>query len=457
LSVPPPVGAAARVGRVVGNKLLLKRLVGSGGMGEVYEAEHLTLGATVAVKVLLPELAANPVYVERFRREARSALLLDHANVVRILDFDQYEDLFCIVMEYLRGPSLSSWAMGTGPRALPDLVLVFDQVLAAVEAAHAHGIVHRDLKPENVLIADPGVLSVKVVDFGLAHLADLDRNTRLTVAHTVVGTPEYMSPEQCRSFPVGPPTDVYALGCLLTALLQGRPPFQGPSGVDVMYKHLQAPTPPLQLPPGAPPFPDALEQLRLDMLLKDPAGRPSAAEARRRLAETLGAAARPASSSAPAAPEPLSRPHAPAPNAPTLIETARTDAFTPDVVAALTPLQVTVVRLSSSDGGVNADRVADLALCGLRVATVEAAGSFGQPPPDLIVIDAGSEIVDAAVWLGRAATLNPAPPVLVCVDGLRADQIKDLVVAGAADAVAYPIAFEQLRDRIARLVSRATA
>jgi serine/threonine-protein kinase len=448
------------VGRVVGNKLLLKRVVGSGGMGEVYEAEHLTLGATVAVKVLLPELAANPVYVERFRREARSALLLDHANVVRILDFDQYEELFCIVMEYLRGPSLSSWTMGASPRALPDLGLVLDQVLAAVETAHAHGIVHRDLKPENVLIADPGVLSVKVVDFGLAHLADLDRNSRLTVAHTVVGTPEYMSPEQCRSFPVGPPTDVYALGCLLTALLQGRPPFQAPSGVDVMYKHLQAVPPPLQLPPGAPPIPDALEQLRLDMLLKDPARRPTAADTRRRLAEALGAPARPASSpSAPAAAEAISKPHAPAPapNAPTLIEMARADTFTPDMAAALAPVQVTVVRLSSSDGGVNADRVADLALCGLRVATVEAAGSFSQPPPDLIVIDAGSEIVDAAVWLGRAATLNPAPPVLVCVDGLRADQIKDLVVAGAADAVAYPIAFEQLRDRIGRLVSRPTA
>jgi serine/threonine-protein kinase len=446
---------------VVGNKLLLKRQVGSGGMGEVYEAEHLTLGATVAVKVLLPELAANPVYVERFRREARSALLLDHANVVRILDFDQYEDLFCIVMEYLRGPSLSSWAMEASPRSLPDLGLVFDQVLAAVEAAHAHGIVHRDLKPENVLIADPAVLSVKVVDFGLAHLADLDRNSRLTVAHTVVGTPEYMSPEQCRSFPVGPPTDVYALGCLLTALLQGRPPFQAPSGVDVMYKHLQAAPPPLQLPPGAAPIPDALEQLRLDMLLKDPGRRPTATEARRRLAEALGAAARPSSSSsspaAPAAADALSKPHAPAPNAPTLIEMARADTVTPDMAAALTPVQVTVVRLSSSDGGVNADRVADLALCGLRVATVEAAGSFGQPPPDLIVIDAGSEIVDAAVWLGRAATLNPAPPVLVCVDGLRADQIKDLVVAGAADAVAYPIAFEQLRDRIGRLVSRPPA
>jgi tRNA A-37 threonylcarbamoyl transferase component Bud32 len=262
-------------GRILDGRYQLGSLLGVGGMARVYLASDRVLERQVAVKVLSPPYAQDPVFVERFRREARSAARLSHPNIVAVFDSGSDAGEHYLVMEYVAGQSLAELLAGQGsvaPRRAAELAV---EVCAALSAAHAQGLVHRDVKPANVLVGDDG--RVKVADFGIVKAAT---TATLTGTGTVLGTTAYLSPEQAQGGPVDARADLYSLGCLLYELLCGSPPFG--SGVDsspvaVATRHVSEPPEP---PSVRNPQVDAsLDAVVLTTLAKDPAQRyQSAAE-----------------------------------------------------------------------------------------------------------------------------------------------------------------------------------
>ncbi len=230
------------IGRVLGGRYRIVRGIGAGGMGGVYEATQEGLGRRVAVKVIAQQLAAEPLYLERFRREAMTAAQLGHPNLVTVTDFQHVpgEPPF-LVMEMLEGEPLNT-RLSRGPMEPALAVDVTLQILAGLEAAHAQGIVHRDLKPGNVFLVPlpAGRWLVKVLDFGIAKLMDSATFSRLTQTGVLVGTPRYAAPEQLKdSKSVDPRTDLYAVGALLYCMLTGRPPYRSSSAqllVDITDK-----------------------------------------------------------------------------------------------------------------------------------------------------------------------------------------------------------------------------
>ncbi|MBK8942566.1 MAG: serine/threonine protein kinase [Polyangiaceae bacterium] len=265
-------------GKVLAGRYRLDALLGSGGMAEVYAATHLRLGMPLAVKVLRSSSATSPNLMDRFAQEAKGTARLQHENIVRILDYGSEGPLAFIVMERLEGVTLSSRIDADGPPPLPTVRAILEQLCDALSAAHLAGVVHRDLKPANVMLvpAPGGGELIKVLDFGLARITEVGPS-RLTQTGEVAGTPQYMSPEQCRSLDVGPATDIYALGCILTELLQGAPLFDSPAPVDVIAKHLFLPVPPLNRSKALPFVPAAVLALRRAMLAKEPEERPATA------------------------------------------------------------------------------------------------------------------------------------------------------------------------------------
>ena len=217
-------------GTIVDGKYKVLEPLGAGGMAVVYRAEHTKIGRIVALKVLLPEFRANAELVERVEREARAAGTIDHANVVEIVDLGS-SDAFgpYIVMEFLRGEDLASYVENHGMR-LPALQAtdIVRQVLSALAVAHEKGVIHRDLKPENIfLVEDEGRLRVKVVDFGISKLTATPGLAKLTRVGTVMGTPQYMPPEQAAGSPVQDHRiDLYACGVVLYVSLTGRLPYE---------------------------------------------------------------------------------------------------------------------------------------------------------------------------------------------------------------------------------------
>jgi tRNA A-37 threonylcarbamoyl transferase component Bud32 len=262
-------------GTQVGAYRLLRR-IGEGGMGAVWLAEHAMLGRRAALKVLHPELSSRSEIVTRFFNEARAATAIADPGIVQIFDFGQHTDGSAyIVMELLDGEPLDRRLARHGALGLPDALRIMRQVASTLGAAHACGIVHRDLKPENVFIVrDPEVAGgerAKILDFGIAKLASEHGGIK-THTQAVMGTPAYMSPEQCRGAGrVDQRSDVYALGCMLFALLVGRPPFDAEGAGEIIAMHLREPPPaPSSLRPG---IPAEVERLVLRCLAKDPAQR----------------------------------------------------------------------------------------------------------------------------------------------------------------------------------------
>jgi eukaryotic-like serine/threonine-protein kinase len=254
-------------GQALDGRYQLGSLLGVGGMARVYLASDRVLERQVAVKVLSPPYAQDPVFVERFRREARSAARLSHPNIVAVFDSGSDADQHYLVMEYVAGQSLAELLGRQGrlaPRRAAELAV---EVCAALAAAHAQGLVHRDVKPANVLVGDDG--QVKVTDFGIVKAA---ATATLTGTGTVLGTAAYLSPEQAQGGPVDARSDLYSLGCVLYELLCGTPPFG--SGVDsppvaVATRHLhQPPEPPSAHNRQVDPVLDAVV---LTALAKDPA------------------------------------------------------------------------------------------------------------------------------------------------------------------------------------------
>jgi serine/threonine-protein kinase len=236
------------IGLVLSDRYRVVRKLGEGGMGTVYQAEHALIEKRLALKVLFPELTRRSDLVASFLHEAKAASRIGHENVIDISDFGQSpEGLVYIAMEYLEGQDLGQVLKAKGPlpwtRARPILM----QVAKALRAAHEHGIIHRDMKPENVFLVQregrPDF--VKVLDFGIAKSVNQDGETpRLTQAGMIVGTPEYMSPEQAQGQPPDHRVDVYALGCLMYQLLTGDVPFRAENLMGVLTKHLHEPVVP---------------------------------------------------------------------------------------------------------------------------------------------------------------------------------------------------------------------
>jgi serine/threonine protein kinase len=243
------VAVDSRVGAVIDEKFRLDEPLGRGAMGTVYRATQLNLERPVAVKIIRGEVVSNPVALERFKREALAIARLKHPRIISIFDYGvSPEHGAYIVMEHLEGQSLSAVLKGSEPLPLGRALQWMRQTCSAVAAAHAAGVIHRDLKPHNIFLeATQDGPFVKVLDFGLAKL---QRNPgesigSLTKSGTIVGSPPYMSPEQCEDLPLDAQSDVYSLGCVFYEMIAGRPPFLGGSPIDTLVKHMsERPEPP---------------------------------------------------------------------------------------------------------------------------------------------------------------------------------------------------------------------
>ncbi|MDT7789300.1 MAG: eukaryotic-like serine/threonine-protein kinase, partial [Pseudonocardiales bacterium] len=273
--------------RLLSNRYELGETLGYGGMSEVHKGRDVRLGRDVAIKVLRADLARDTQFQERFKREAQNSAALNHPAIVAVYDTGEtqteYGPLPYIVMEFVDGRTLRDIVKTQGPLSGKRAMEVMADVSAALDFSHRHGIVHRDVKPANIMITKSG--AVKVMDFGIARALH-DGQAAVTQTAAVIGTAQYLSPEQARGESVDGRSDVYAAGCVLFELLTGEPPFTGDSPVAVAYQHVREdPKPPSQLNPKVSPQLDAIV---LKAMSKGPANRyQSAAEMRADLVRVL--------------------------------------------------------------------------------------------------------------------------------------------------------------------------
>ena len=224
---------------VIDQRYQILARIGSGGMADVYCAQDLQLGRKVALKLLYRRFAEDEEFVERFRREASAAAGLQHANVVGVYDRGEWDGTYYIAMEYLEGRSLKQLIIDTGPLAPLPAIDIAEQILKAARFAHRRGVIHRDIKPHNVIIDDEG--RAKVTDFGIARAGASD----MTETGSIMGTAQYLSPEQAQGHAVSARSDLYAIGIVLYEMLAGRVPFDGESAVTIALKQVtEAPVPP---------------------------------------------------------------------------------------------------------------------------------------------------------------------------------------------------------------------
>jgi beta-lactam-binding protein with PASTA domain/predicted Ser/Thr protein kinase len=262
--------ADVAIGALVEGRYKIVSRLGSGGMADVYLAEDQQLGRKVALKLLHRRFSADPDFVERFRREAQAAAGLQHPNVVSVYDRGAFEDTYFIAMEYLPGRSLKQLIRQEAPIDPVRAINIVIQILKAARFAHRRGVIHRDLKPHNVIVDDSD--HAKVTDFGIARAGASD----MTETGSIMGTAQYLSPEQAQGHAVSASSDLYAIGVVLYELLTGRVPFDGESAVTIALKHVsEAPAPLLHLNPAIPP---ELEHVVMWTLNKDPADRPQEAD-----------------------------------------------------------------------------------------------------------------------------------------------------------------------------------
>jgi beta-lactam-binding protein with PASTA domain/tRNA A-37 threonylcarbamoyl transferase component Bud32 len=254
------------VGRILNSRYELEQLIGTGGMAEVYRARDNLLGRTVAVKILHPQFAKDPVFIERFRQEAQAAANLNQTNIVNVFDWGIEDSTYYIVMEFVQGRDLKSIIVQGGPLMPERAVEIAMAICLGLDTASAHGIVHRDIKPQNIIVTGDG--QIKVMDFGIARTAG---GSAMTQTGTIMGTAQYISPEQAQGRPADPRSDLYSLGIVLYEMLTGKVPFNGENPVAIAYKHVREdPLAPSLLNPDISP---ELEAVVMKALAKNPENR----------------------------------------------------------------------------------------------------------------------------------------------------------------------------------------
>jgi serine/threonine-protein kinase len=384
-------------------------------MGAVYRGEQMSLKRKVAIKLLHPDLSADPGLVRRFNAEAELAARLSHPNTVNIYDFGQDRDgMLFIAMEFLEGRSLRQVVSTEGPLPVRRALHIAAQIAASIADAHRHGIVHRDLKPDNVMLTARGRDHdvVRVLDFGIAKLRDEQHRAQtaspMTRQGDLVGTPQYMAPEQIRGEAVDARTDVYALGTILYEMVTGRMPFEGPTLMAIMSKHLleaaQAPTarrPDLGLPPG-------IDDLVLGMMAKAPTWRPASmdvvGEQIAQLAAVVGGAPTPPPATLPQAvrPPPV-LPQATSLATPPPARASRLWLWIALAVAGLAVVAGAVIAVSGSGASDGAPRGEAVQVGGYRVVLPPGFVDSGSWPE----LDRGIEAHTYSGAIGgRAATLH---------------------------------------------------
>jgi serine/threonine-protein kinase len=333
----PSLGEApAMIGREIAGRYRMLAKLGEGGMGTVYRAEQISLKRTVAVKLLRPDVLGNLMLLRRFNAEAEAVAKLSHPNTVNIYDFGQDTDgtLF-IAMELIEGRSLRAVIQREAPLPPRRALAIALQVAASLSDAHARSIIHRDLKPDNVMLQDRGRERdvARVLDFGIAKLRDDNRATQMQMTQQgdMLGTPQYMAPEQIRAEMVDGRTDIYALGCLLYEMVTARLPHEAPTIMALLSKHLlEQPVPPSQRRPEL-GLPGALDRLILGAMAKDPAARPPTMDAfSEQLAALLAALPPDPRGAQPPAPGPAAVAPTLAPDAPSIAIGARPGAAAPN-------------------------------------------------------------------------------------------------------------------------------
>jgi eukaryotic-like serine/threonine-protein kinase len=291
---PAPVLLDSLVGRTLNNRYLIKRKIGEGGFGAVFEGMQVATERPVALKVLHPQSVADPTVVARFRREAESCSKLRNPHTVIIYDFDQTEDgVLYLAMELVRGQSLQDIQRAAGIIPVERCLRILDQVAEALGEAHEKGIVHRDMKPENIMVeARDGEDYVKVLDFGIAKIKSGDGGKdapALTAIGQTVGTLEFMSPEQLRGKPLDGRSDIYALGMVAYEMLTGELPFKSKSTTEIIQFHLQTPPPPPSSFKPAAEIPPAVDELVQKMCAKSRDDRhANTDDLRQHIDETIG-------------------------------------------------------------------------------------------------------------------------------------------------------------------------
>ena len=419
--------APIQPGHVLAGKYRLERLIGEGGMGRVFVARQEPLGRRVAVKVLAPLLVQEPVYLERFKREAIAAMTLDTVHTVQVLDFYEGDDRDppFLVMEYLEGRSLLE-RLKEGKLPVDEALSVMGPLLTALGAAHAHDIVHRDLKPSNIFLArkNDGSTVVKLLDFGVAKLRESKGFARLTAKGDMVGTPRYAAPEQLRGSPtIDGRADLYAAGVLLYGMFAGRPPFTAVGAADLVREILQGEPVPLrtyaaELPPG-------LDEVVRKSMEKDP-------DERFQTAAEFWAALEPFESVAPELPDTRPMAVAPMPVDPTLEAPAPVPGSAP-ADGSVSSEAPTIARPMPRSDRPRSDaprkrslgpvRIALLATAALGLLLLLAAGlivlyrsAVGPPPPSAETAsaeareDPGEELPYGATPPTPEDVLAPCPP-----------------------------------------------
>lgn len=300
--IPLEKAGDSLLGQTLAGKYRIEERLNEGGMGTVYRGTHVLMDKTVAVKVLRSSLAADVKIVARFSREARAASRISHPHALSVTDFGESEEgVVFLVMEYLSGKTLKEVIRQEGPMPVPRVVEIIRQVGSALEAAHDQGVVHRDLKSDNImLLSSTSTDYAKVLDFGIAKIKEPEGeyDPSLTAPDLVIGTPQYMSPEQCSQSPgIDARSDIYSLGVIIYEMLVGHVPFVGESSTAIMMKHLQEPAPSVLI--ERPDVPAALGRVVMRALAKRPDERyQSVSELLEDLSIAAGMEATPASLSA---------------------------------------------------------------------------------------------------------------------------------------------------------------
>lgn len=441
-----------RIGLVLGEKFRIESILGEGGMGIVYRGSHLALGEPVAIKFLRPKWVERSEFRARFRREAVILARLRHPAIVSILDFGELENEPFMVMELISGSPFAD-VIQRGGVPIPWIRVgpIFDEILGVLEASHAAGIIHRDMKPENVMLLDATdrVDRIKVLDFGIAYLDEPSGAvSRLTETGTVRGTPQYMSPEQCRGSNITTATDVYATAVMLFEATTGTLPFDAQDVAGMMVQHMFVEPPRLADSGVKPVVTRGLEELVRAGLAKTPEQRPTAREFREELArvvrgtdlasfQDVGTKERQRAAALSRSDRAITGLGAVAAEAPVPLDGRVVVMLVPDLVAS--PL-----RSALAVHGIVA-RQAD-------ATEVDSVSAHDQRPVGALVVDAAEANVGNLLQRARSSSLGDLP--ILCIRASGAEAVATLVRIGASDVSLAGASTEDISRKVRRLLRR---